>query len=64
MSKEEYLINQLYTNIKSTNQKSIKVFEKSGFIRNGVKENWIRNENSFVDVFFYQIPLNKNNKVI
>ena len=64
MSKDEYLINQLYTNIKSTNQKSIKVFEKSGFIRNGVKENWIRNENSFVDVFFYQIPLNKNNKVI
>ena len=62
MSSKQFLIAQLYANIVSTNQKSINIFEKSGFIRNGVKENWIRNENSFVDVFFYQLHLNSNIK--
>jgi diamine N-acetyltransferase len=64
MSSKQFLIAQLYANIVSTNLKSIKVFEKSGFIKNGVKKNWIRTENSFIDVFFYQFSLNSSSNFI
>tara|TARA_B110000971_G_C19913430_1_gene455635 strand:+ start:512 stop:1033 length:522 start_codon:yes stop_codon:yes gene_type:complete len=64
MSSKQFLIAQLYANIVSTNLKSIKVFEKSGFIKNGVKKNWIRTENSFIDVFFYQLSLNSSSNFI
>ena len=54
ISLKDYLISNLYANILSTNKVSIQLFEKAGFNKNGVKQNWIRTENSMEDVFFYQ----------
>ena len=59
ISIEKYLISNLYADIMSGNKSSIKIFEKANFIKNGIKSNWIRTENSFEDVLFYQCSLRK-----
>ena len=59
ISMEKYLIYNLYADIMSGNKSSIKIFEKANFIKNGIKSNWIRTENSFEDVLFYQCSLRK-----
>ena len=59
ISNERYLISNLYADIMSENKVSIKIFENADFIKNGLKKNWIRTENSFQDVFFYQCSLIK-----
>ena len=59
ISSERYLISNLYADIISENKASIKIFENADFIKNGLKKNWIRTENSFQDVFFYQCSLIK-----
>ena len=59
ISIEKYLISNLYADIMSGNRSSIKIFEKANFIKNGIKSNWIRTENSFEDVLFYQCSLRK-----
>ena len=59
ISIEKYLISNLYADIISGNKSSIKIFEKANFIKNGIKSNWIRTENSFEDVLFYQCSLRK-----
>ena len=59
ISIENYLISNLYADIMSGNKSSIKIFEKANFIKNGIKSNWIRTENSFEDVLFYQCSLRK-----
>ena len=51
---KDYFILNLHVNILYTNKASIKLFERAGFTKNGVKENWIRTENSMLDVWFYQ----------
>ena len=51
---KDYFISNLYANILHTNKPSIKLFERAGFTKNGVKENWIRTENSMLDVWFFQ----------
>ena len=51
---KDYFISNLYANILHTNQLSIQLFERAGFTKNGVKENWIRTENSMLDVWFFQ----------
>ena len=57
---KDYFISNLYANILHTNKPSIKLFERAGFIKNGMKENWIRSENSMLDVWFFQCFLNVN----
>lgn len=59
ISIEKYLISNLYADIISGNKSSIKIFEKANFIKSGIKSNWIRTENSFEDVLFYQCSLRK-----
>lgn len=54
ISIDQYLISTLYADIMSENIASIKVFEKLGFIKTGNKKNWIRTQDTFKDVFFYQ----------
>ena len=54
ISVEQYHISTLYADVISKNTASIKVFEKLGFIKTGNKKNWIRTQDSFIDVFFYQ----------
>ena len=51
---KDYFISNLYANILHTNQPSIQLFKRAGFTKNGVKENWIRTENSMLDVWFFQ----------
>ena len=51
---KDYFISNLYANILHTNKASIHLFERAGFTKNGVKENWIRTENSMLDVWFFQ----------
>ena len=51
---EKYFIHHLFADILSSNKSSIQLFEHVGFIKNGVKKAWIREQEDFVDVFFYQ----------
>jgi len=51
---KDYFISNLYVNILHSNKASIQLFERAGFNKNGVKENWIRTENSMLDVWFFQ----------
>ena len=51
---KDYFISNLHVNILYTNKESIQLFERAGFTKNGVKENWIRTENSMLDVWFFQ----------
>ena len=54
ISTNQFFISSLYADIMAENIASIKVFEKLGFIKNGTKKNWIRTQDSYKDVFFYQ----------
>ena len=54
ISIDQYLISTLYADIMAENIASIKVFEKLGFIKTGIKKNWIRKQDAYLDVFFYQ----------
>ena len=51
---KDYFISNLHANILHTNIASTQLFERVGFTKNGVKENWIRTENSMLDVWFFQ----------
>ena len=51
---KDYFISNLHANILYTNKPSIKLFERAGFNKNGIKENWIKTENSMLDVWFFQ----------
>ena len=51
---KDYFISNLHANILHTNKASIQLFKRAGFNKNGVKENWIRTENSMLDVWFLQ----------
>ena len=51
---KDYFISNLHVSILYTNKESIQLFERAGFTKNGVKENWIRTENSMLDVWFFQ----------
>ena len=57
VANQEYLISSLYAEIMASNSLSIRIFEKNGFIKNGKKQNWISQQDSFEDVYFYQILL-------
>ncbi|SRR5690554_5168580 len=52
---ERLKVNQLYAGITEDNFGSIKLFEKVGFRRNGVKKDWTLSENGFKDEYFYQL---------
>lgn len=48
-------VHQLFAEILSENGNSIKLFEKLGFQKTGVKKDWIFSNKSFKDVFVYQL---------
>jgi diamine N-acetyltransferase len=48
-------LHQLFCNILSNNTESINLFEKHGFIRTGIKKDWILSGDGYVDVYFYQL---------
>ena len=48
-------LHQLYANITSDNKASIHLFEKAGFKRSGLKTDWIKTPNGWLDEFIYQL---------
>ncbi len=47
-------LRQLYCSISVNNDKSIGLFEKAGFVKTGVKKDWLFDGEEFEDVFFLQ----------
>lgn len=56
-SKLHLNLHQLYAHIIEDNQKSICLFEKSGFIQSGILKDWIFSNGKFKSVFHYYKPL-------
>jgi diamine N-acetyltransferase len=50
----EFLLNQLYATIYSSNKNSLNLFKSSGFVINGTKKQWVRRQEQFEDVHFLQ----------
>jgi diamine N-acetyltransferase len=48
-------LHQLYCNISTNNLSSIRLFEKSGFIRIGIKKDWRVQEDQWQDEIMYQL---------
>jgi diamine N-acetyltransferase len=48
-------IHQLFAHIEEDNQASIVLFKKAGFVKTGIKKDWVYTGKSFKDVFFYQL---------
>jgi diamine N-acetyltransferase len=51
-------LHQLYCNISETNADSIQLFEKHGFVRIGLKLDWVYNHGLFSNEYFYQLIKN------
>lgn len=47
-------LDQLHCIIQEDNEKSINLFEKLGYLRNGVKKNWFLYREKAIDAYFYQ----------
>ena len=48
-------LHQVYANITQGNETSIKLFEKQGFQKVGVKKDWTYSQGQFKDEFLYQL---------
>lgn len=48
-------LHQLYCNIPADNEASLKLFKKHGFQEIGVKKDWIRTGNKWVDEYLFQL---------
>ena len=47
-------LKQLYANIAIDNENSIKLFEKAGFVKVGIKKNWLKTSSGWKDEILYQ----------
>ncbi len=47
-------LHQLYCNIESSNTVSLRLFEKNGFVKTGIKKEWNKFEDNWVDELFLQ----------
>jgi len=47
-------VHQLYANITEDNSSSIQLFEKFGFIKGGIKRDWIHGAENYKNELFYQ----------
>ena len=48
-------LHQLYCNILSNNCESMDLFRKKGFIQTGVKKEWIKTSDGYLDEYFFQL---------
>lgn len=48
-------LHQLYCNILANNPESMDMFEKHGFVKTGIKEDWIKTPEGYSDEFLYQL---------
>jgi diamine N-acetyltransferase len=51
-------LHQLYCNILANNPESMDMFEKQGFVRTGVKKDWIKTSEGYSDEYLYQLVNN------
>jgi diamine N-acetyltransferase len=52
---EVLLVHSLYCNINSSNEKSVRLFEKAGFKLVGIKKDWVRKQSCWEDEGLYQL---------
>jgi diamine N-acetyltransferase len=48
-------LHQLYCNIMATNAESIDLFKKHGFIQTGVKKDWVKTSEGYLDEYLFQL---------
>jgi len=48
-------LHQLYTNITPNNKASIRLFEKNGFIKCGIKKHWLNEGGKWLDELMFQL---------
>ena len=49
------LLHQLHCSILSNNSESIDLFKKVGFIQSGIKKEWIRSSDGYMDEYIFQM---------
>jgi diamine N-acetyltransferase len=52
--RQHLLLHQVYCTISATNQASLKLFRKAGFIKVGKRQQWLRTTNGWEDVYELQ----------
>ncbi|HOK27364.1 MAG TPA: GNAT family N-acetyltransferase [Bacteroidales bacterium] len=52
---ETLQLHQLYCNILSSNCESMELFRKLGFVETGVKKDWIKSSDGYLDEHFFQL---------
>ena len=53
-------VHQIFAGITEENERSLKLFEKAGFEKSGIKKDWIFSEGKFKSEYFYQLISNPN----
>jgi diamine N-acetyltransferase len=48
-------LHQVFCNIMANNQESIRLFKKHGFIQTGVRKEWIRSSEGYIDEHIFQL---------
>ena len=48
-------LHQLYCNILANNSESIELFEKLGFVRVGIKKEWVQTADGYLDEDMFQL---------
>ncbi|MCX6260221.1 MAG: GNAT family protein, partial [Bacteroidia bacterium] len=49
------MLHQLYCGILANNRESIDLFKKMGFVQFGIKKDWIRNSDGYLDEYIFQM---------
>lgn len=49
------MLHQLYCSILSNNCESMDLFQKIGFVRSGIKKEWIRTSDGYLDEYLFQL---------
>ena len=52
-------LHQLYCNILANNSESIYLFKNHGFIQTGIKKDWIKTSDGYIDEYFFQLTETK-----
>jgi diamine N-acetyltransferase len=56
-------LHQLYCNILANNGESMDLFKKQGFVQTGIKKEWIKTSEGYMDEFIFQLINNELNQI-
>jgi diamine N-acetyltransferase len=48
-------LHQIYCNILANNCESMDLFKKAGFVQSGIKKDWIKTSEGYLDEYFFQL---------